>query len=175
MDPFSKEAPGLGVETPDFDPRRHRDLIDEKRTAPHERNEDAFRPEYRPMADLPEPEPEAGFVFRYVRVSAGGVHDTRNIARRFAEGWRPVSATEQPKVANLLGRIGVNADGHIEIGGLMLCKLPVEIQSARTRYYQRIASDQLRAVDSRYLAGQDRRMPKLAPERSSYVTSGSAG
>lgn len=172
MDPFV-EQPGLGVTAPDFDPRQHREFLASARDDARASVEAAYRPEFRPMADLPEPTPEAGFVFRYIRVAAENVSDTRNVARRFAEGWVPVSATEQPRVAKLLGKVGVNADGNIEIGGLMLCKLPVEIQEARTRYYQKVSGDQMRAVDAQYMRGADRRMPKLAPERSTTISTGS--
>ncbi len=165
-DPF---APGLGSEPEPFDPRKHRIEADLERTARGDPAE-GYRYEYRPTSDLPVPTPVDGFTFRYIRVSNAALMDTRNVAKRTAEGWAPCTPEEQPEVARLLGKVGVNADGNIEIGGLMLCKLPNYILKARTEYYQRMARQQMEGVDNTFLREQHAKMPKLAPERRTEVS-----
>ncbi|UMO75981.1 hypothetical protein [Planktothrix phage Pra-JY27] len=161
------EAPLAPV--PEFNPKKHgRARRDPREEALAARE----RPSWRPMADLPVPDPQDGFIFRWVRCGNASVADPRNVAKRFAEGWEPVPASSQPRIAKMLGRVGVNADGNIEIGGLMLCRIPEEVSIARREYYSRAAANQMRAVDASFLREQDPRMPKLAPERTSTITSG---
>jgi hypothetical protein len=173
-DPFSSDPnpapPGLGFAIPPFNPALHRAEADEDRAGNNRDREMPGREEYRPMADLPVPDPDPGYAYRYVRVSSGGSIDTRNVGIRFSEGWEPVTPEMQPRIAKLLGRYGVNSDGHIEVGGLLLCRTPTERRDARNLYYARSAQAQMNAVDATYMRDQNAKMPKLAPERSSYVS-----
>lgn len=171
-DPFTSSntpAPSGVGNVPDFDPRQVRVQAELDRSGREDTHPDG-RPLFRPMSDLPIPDPQPGFTHRYIRVSNNQQADTRNMGRRFAEGWTPCGVEEQPRVAKLLGRYGVNADGNIEIGGLMLCKLPTEIKQARDRYYSTAAQNQIDAVNTTYMRDENRRMPKLAPEHNTTVS-----
>jgi hypothetical protein len=152
---------------PAFDPRKH--LHTDPRDAALEARD---RPTWRPASDLPRPRPQPGFVFRWVRTSANSQNDTRNVSNRLTEGWEPVPATAQPDMVRSLGRYGTNADGNIEIGGLLLCRLPQETRDARSEYYGRAARSQVKAVDNMYMREQDPRMPKMAPEHTTQVSTG---
>jgi hypothetical protein len=59
----------------------------------------------------------------------------------------------------------------IEIGGLLLCKTPVEFTEDRNEYYRQQAEAQMNSVDNTYMRENDPRMP-LFKERSSKVTFG---
>jgi hypothetical protein len=61
----------------------------------------------------------------------------------------------------------------VEVGGLLLCKTAVENVTARTKYYEKRAADQMSSVDNNYLRENDPRMPLLRPERKSRTTFGS--
>lgn len=148
-----------------FDPRKTRVV---RETARAERAPDPTREEWRPAAQLPEPDPEVGYSFRWVRNGVGNMSDSKNVAKKFAEGWEPVLAASQPRMAKLLGRHGVNTEGNIEIGGLILCKMPTERVNARNRYYSQMSRDQQAAVDNAYMRDNSRKVVKLAPER--YTT-----
>jgi hypothetical protein len=125
---------------------------------------------FRPPALLPEPTPQPGYAFRYVRISTLGEADTNNMWQRQAEGWQPVKAEDHPEITC---RNPGETNGRIEVGGLVLCKSTVEQADARRAYYEDQASAQLNAVDGQhqYMREQDSRMP-LSADVKSTVTRG---
>lgn len=124
--------------------------------------------DYRPPSQLPDPRPEPGFVYRWVRKSSFGQVDERNMWERRSEGWTPVHPDEQPEV---VAQLAIKPDaGLIEMGGLLLCKAPKDRIDARTAYYARMARAQEQAVDNDMLKQQDARMPFLKPERMTRVS-----
>ena len=60
---------------------------------------------------------------------------------------------------------------NVEIGGLLLCKAPVEMVSQRNSYYGRQSESQIEAVDNSFMKTNDPRMP-LFNERKSAVSFG---
>jgi hypothetical protein len=83
------------------------------------------------------------------------------------EGWVPVKAADHPE----LMMMGNAATGNVEIGGLMLCKMPKEMAIARDEYYQNQAKNQMDSVDNHFLRNNDPRMP-LFSERKSTTSRG---
>jgi hypothetical protein len=57
------------------------------------------------------------------------------------------------------------------IGGLMLCKAPIEMVEDRTAHYQDQNEAQIQSVDQNFMRQNDPRMPLFA-ERKSKVTFG---
>ena len=125
---------------------------------------------WAPPQTLPEPEPQEGWVFRWIRTSIMGQADPSNTSAKFREGWEPVKASEQPKLmmqADPNGRFKDN----IEIGGLLLCKAPAELMKQRDDYYANQAQAQLQSVDNNFMRLNDARMP-LFNEKKSTVSFG---
>jgi hypothetical protein len=60
---------------------------------------------------------------------------------------------------------------NIVIGGLMLCKAPIEMVEDRTAHYQDQNEAQIQSVDQNFMRQNDPRMPLFA-ERKSKVTFG---
>jgi hypothetical protein len=58
----------------------------------------------------------------------------------------------------------------IEVGGLLLCKTPIEFTEQRDAYYRNIAGSQMESVDNNFMRENDPRMP-LFQERKSEVKS----
>jgi len=58
------------------------------------------------------------------------------------------------------------------IGGLMLCKAPVELVEDRTDYFNQQSKAQMQSVDNNFMRENDPRMP-LFNERKTKVTFGS--
>jgi len=125
---------------------------------------------WMPAALLPDPEPEDGWAFRWIRLATLNNADPSNISSKLREGWEPVKAADQPKLRMLTNPNGRFPDG-IEIGGLLLCKTPVEFTEQRDAHYRNIADSQMNSVDNTYMRESDPRMP-LFKERSSKVTIG---
>lgn len=126
--------------------------------------------QWTPPQTLPEPEPQEGWVFRWIRTSIMGQADPSNTSAKFREGWEPVKAEDQP---NLMMQADPNSrfKGNIEIGGLLLCKAPVELMKQRDDYYIKQAQAQLSSVDNNFMRLNDERMP-LFNERKSTTSFG---
>ena len=125
---------------------------------------------WQPASVLPEPEPMPGFEFRWVRVSTKQQMDPRNISSKTREGWEPVRIEDQPQFANLVDP-NSNFSDNIEIGGLLLCKMPSEFVAQCAAYYGRMNNDQMAAVDNNFMRENDPRMP-LFKERKSTTSFG---
>lgn len=126
--------------------------------------------QWMPPELLPEPDKQAGFAYRWIRVSTLNQADPRNITTKLREGWEPVQLEEQPKFKLLADPNSRFKDG-IEIGGLLLCKTPEEFVDQRNAHYQGQTDAQTRAVDNSFMRDNDPRMP-LFNERKSTVSFG---
>jgi len=125
---------------------------------------------WKPPELLPAPNPMPGFGFRYIRVSTLNAADPMNISAKRREGWEPCKASEHPELLMFLDPSQSNNDT-IVIGGLMLCKAPIEMLEQRDEYYRKQAEGQMSSVDSNLMRQSDARMP-LFNERKSEVSFG---
>ena len=125
---------------------------------------------WTPPQTLPEPEPQEGWVFRWIRTSIMGQADPTNTSAKFREGWEPVKASEQPSLMLQADPNGRYKD-NIEIGGLLLCKAPAELMEQRNDYYAKQAQAQIQSVDNNFMRLNDERMP-LFNERKSTTSFG---
>ena len=126
--------------------------------------------QWAPPELLPEPDRQPGYAYRWVRVSTLNNADPRNISAKMREGWEPVKLEEQPKF-QLLADPNSRFKDNIEVGGLLLCKTPIEFVEQRNGYYQKQAEGQIEAVDNNLMRQNDPRMP-LFNERKTEVSFG---
>jgi hypothetical protein len=126
--------------------------------------------QWMPPDLLPEPDKQAGYTYRWIRVSMLNTADPRNISSKMREGWEPVTLEEQPKFKLLANPDGQFKD-NIEIGGLLLCKIPTSFVEQRKQHYDEITNQQAEAVDNSLMRQSDARMP-LFSERKSTSTKG---
>ena len=115
---------------------------------------------------LPEPDKQAGFSYRWIRVSTLNAADPRNLSAKLREGWEPVRLEEQPKF-QLLADPNSRFKDNIEIGGLLLCKTPTELVEQRNAYFANQAQNQTEAVDNNLMRQSDPRMPLFNERKSS--------
>lgn len=120
---------------------------------------------------LPTPAPEDGYKFRWVRTSTMGQEDNKNVSSRFREGYVPVLSADHPEL-KVMSDHNSRFPENIEVGGLILCKIPVEFAEDRIEGQLEQAKSQMDAVDRSYMKESDPRMPVLRPERSSKTTFG---
>ena len=131
----------------------------------------AERPkQWMPPQLLPNPDPEPGYGFRWIRVSTLGTDDPMNISSKLREGWEPVKASEHPEI-QLMGGGKNRYPDSIEIGGLLLCKTPIEFAEQRDAFYRQQADGQMNSVDNNFMRESDPRAP-LFKERQTKVTFG---
>jgi len=119
---------------------------------------------------LPEPDKQAGFAYRWIRVATLNNADPRNLSAKLREGWEPVRVEEQPKFQLLVDPQSRFKD-NIEIGGLLLCKTPVEFVQQRNDFYAKQSASQTEAVDNNLMRQSDPRMP-IFNERKSTTSFG---
>ena len=146
----------------EFDERAPRDV---ETRATQERPKQWQQPEL-----LPEPDKMDGYAYRWIRVSTLNAPDPRNLSAKLREGWEPVHVNEQPKFKYLVDPNSRFKD-NIEIGGLLLCKTPVEFIKQRNAFFEAQTRAQTEAVDNNLMRQNDPRMP-LFKERKSSTTFG---
>jgi hypothetical protein len=125
---------------------------------------------YKPSSTLPDPTPEPGYTFRWIATHILGQSDPTNVSRKLRDGYEPVKAADHPEMMVA----GNEKTGNIEIGGLMLCKIPSERAAAMAEYYNGQAQNQMDSVDNNFMRQNDPRMPLFA-DRKSTVTRGGFG
>lgn len=133
--------------------------LDERSTK--ERPKQWTRPEV-----LPEPTKEAGYTYRWIRVSMLGQSDARNVSSKLREGWEPVRIEEQPQFKMLVDPDSRFKD-NIEVAGLLLCKMPDEMAKQRNDYYAQQSKAQIESVDNNFMRENDQRMPLFSEKRTS--------
>ena len=109
---------------------------------------------------------QEGFAYRWIRVAALNQADPRNLSAKLREGWEPVKIEEQPKFQLLVDPNSRFKD-NVEVGGLLLCKIPKEFVSQRSQYYAKQTQAQTDAVDNNLMRQSDARMPLFKESRSS--------
>jgi hypothetical protein len=126
---------------------------------------------WRPPEALPMPDDRPGWIHRYVRISTLGTADPSNISSKLREGYEPVKAEDYPELmmhASTEGRF----KGGIEVGGLLLCRIPEEFMKQRAQYYERQNQAQMDSVDQSFMRENHPLMRKFS-ERDTRVTFGS--
>ena len=115
---------------------------------------------------LPEPDKQAGYAYRWIRVSTLNNADPRNLSSKLREGWEAVRIEEQPKFQLLVDPQSRFKD-NVEIGGLLLCKTPTEFVQQRNAHYNQLTQSQTEAVDNNLMRQSDSRMPIFKEGKSS--------
>jgi hypothetical protein len=127
----------------------------------------AERPkQWMPAELLPEPDKQPGYEYRWIRVSTLNAADPRNVSGKLREGWEPVGIEEQPKFQLMVDPSSRYKD-NIEIGGLLLCKMPGEFVKQRDDYFAKQSQAQMEAVDNTMMRQSDPRMPMFNDRKSS--------
>ena len=149
--------------------------MDESTRTPREnsKREADVRPQaWAPASTLPVPTKDDGYAYRWLRRSYFGQEDPTNMSKKMREGWEPVSPKDQPEMAMFADARKRGTAEMIEVGGLILARMPKERAEARNRYYANITAQQMQSIDQQ-LANeqQDARMP-IFNERRSKVSFG---
>jgi hypothetical protein len=136
------------------------------------REKKAARKPWAPPSALDAPNPPEGYVHRWVRLEIRGQDDRKNVMARLREGWEPVRADEYPDFESPIVEEG-KFEGVIGVGGLILCRIPIETVQERDAFFASKTQNQMDAVDNDMLRdGSHPSMSISRPERQSRVTIG---
>ena len=135
------------------------------------REQDARPMTWKPASTLPVPQEQESYNFRWIRRSMLGQEDPTNVSKKRREGWEPVRAEDHPELVLYLDQ-NARDSGLVEVGGLILCKMPSEMVQQRNAHYGKATQQQSDAVDNSFMRENDARMP-LFREKNSKVTFGS--
>ena len=130
------------------------------------------RKPWRPPSSLDAPPPPEGYVHRWIRESVMGFDDKKNLSARLREGFELVRADEYPDFEAPSIQDGKHA-GIIGVGGLVLARFPVDSLNERNQHFQKVAADQMEAVDNDLMREEHPSMP-ITQDRQSRVTFGGA-
>ena len=120
------------------------------------------RIDYKPPSVLPDPTPDPDYGYRWIATHVFSQANPSHVSKQIREGWEPVKAEDHPELM-----LPANASGNVEMGGLMLCKMPKEKIQARNDYYQRQAEGWMQSVDNNLMRQSDPRMPLFKERKSS--------
>lgn len=130
------------------------------------REQTARKKLWQPADLLPSPRAIEGYSFRWVRKSMAGQDDPTNTSRSFREGWEVCRLDDHPEL-RLSVDPGTENSGLVEIGGLILCKMPSEMVAQRQAYYRQRSDAQAESVDAALMRENDSRMPLFKESKSS--------
>ena len=126
---------------------------------------------WAPPTLLPTPAPQDGYAFRWIRISTMNQADPTNLSSKLREGWEPVRLVDHPELHLHSTDTSEKFKDNVVVGGLILCKTPMELVEQRNAYYQQQTDMQTQSVDNNFMRESDPRMP-LFRERKSSVSFG---
>ena len=125
-----------------------------------------IRPDsWKPASLLPEFKKVPGWAYRWIRTSLLNDADNLNVSTRMREGWEPVKLADHPEMKLMVDQNSRFKDG-VEIGGLLLCKIPEEFIEQLSAYMNKQTQAQTDAVDNSFMKDNDPRMNKFADKKS---------
>jgi hypothetical protein len=141
--------------------------MDNKRLDREQDTRDDFqRPDsWKPASLLPEFKKVPGWAYRWIRTSVMNEADNLNVSSKMREGWEPVKLADHPEMKLMVDQNSRFKDG-VEIGGLLLCKIPEEFVAQRKAYYAKQSQQQADAVDNSFMKQSDPRMPLFAESKA---------
>jgi hypothetical protein len=120
---------------------------------------------WKPASLLPEFKKVPGWAYRWIRTSVMNEADNLNVSSKMREGWEPVKLADHPEMKLMVDQNSRFKDG-IEIGGLLLCKIPEEFVEQRRQFYAKQAQQQADAVDNSFMKQNDPRMPLFSDKKA---------
>jgi hypothetical protein len=142
-----------------------------------ESREKTIRPQaWRPPSTLPEPElKQAGYTYRWVAAQVHGKDIPTNYASRLREGWEPVTLEEHPEFIEWMLKDGSgrsDTSSRVQVGGLVLCKMPDSFVKQREEYYNNRNQAEIAKVDNDLMRENNPIMPLLPISRKSKFGKG---
>lgn len=125
------------------------------------KREAAMQPQtWKPSSTLPVPKNHPDYVFRWLRRSFFGNEDPTNMSKKMREGWEPADPKGHPELALYTDARQRGTSALVEVGGLILARMPRQVAEARRKYYETLTAQQMQSIDQQLANEQtDSRMP----------------
>mgnify|MGYP003652665110 FL=1 len=108
-----------------------------------------------------------GMALRWIRVSLQGKDDITNVGKKLQAGWVFVTPDEVPEMSlTSFVRDEGRYQGSVCRGDVALVKMPAGKVTARRKFYENKANDQMEAVNSQLMKNSDSRFPISNTSRS---------
>jgi hypothetical protein len=125
---------------------------------------------WTPPSSLDAPPAPEGYRHRWIRAETLGFNDTKNVAASLREGYELVRADEYPETDYPTSNDGKYA-GVIQVGGLLLARIPEEIALQIEAYYDRQTQDKEEAINNDLMKERQAGM-RFSNDSQSRVTFG---
>ena len=125
---------------------------------------------WTPPNSLDAPPAPKGFRHQWIRAETLGFNDTKNVAASLREGYELVRADEYPETDYPTSNDGKYA-GVIQVGGLLLARIPEEIALQIEAYYDRQTQDKEEAINNDLMKERQAGM-RFSNDSQSRVTFG---
>ncbi len=102
---------------------------------------------WTPPSSLDAPPAPDGYRHRWIRAETLGYNDTKNVAASLREGYELVRSDEYPDSDYPTSNDGKYA-GVIQVGGLLLARIPEEIALQIEAYYNKQTQDKDEAINN---------------------------
>ena len=107
---------------------------------------------------LPSPDERPGWAHRWVRAANRDKQDPTNISSKLREGWEFCKAKDYPEIQIVYIENEVFKD-NVMMGGLVLCRAPIELVQERKDFYKDQTAAQMTSVNRDLMRDADPRMP----------------
>lgn len=108
---------------------------------------------------LPDILPRDGWVHKWVRTDLRAVPDKPTYSKRLREGWEPIDLADYPELQAYADH---KVSGHVEVGGLIACRMPAEMVAQRNDYYRGISRQQETSAEEHYMRDSNELIKKIA-------------
>ena len=125
---------------------------------------------WTPPSSLDAPPAPEGYRHRWIRAETLGFNDTKNVAASLREGYELVRADEYPESDYPIVEDGKYA-GVIQVGGLLLARIPEEIALQIEAYYDKQTQNKEEAINNDLMKERQAGM-RFSNDSQSRVTFG---
>jgi hypothetical protein len=125
---------------------------------------------WTPPSSLDAPPAPEGYRHRWIRAETLGFNDTKNVAASLREGYELVRADEYPETDYPTSNDGKYA-GVIQVGGLLLARIPEEIALQIEAYYDKQTQNKEEAINNDLMKERQAGM-RFSNDSQSRVTFG---
>jgi hypothetical protein len=123
---------------------------------------------WQPATALEAPPAPRGMVLRWIRYKLGDKDDTKNISRKFREGWRPYLVSECPSDYTPPETAKTKFGDTIAVGSLILCMMPRELWKKRQEYFRDRQARQFKSAHNKFRSVEDPNLPIRQVNKDSF-------